>query len=134
MRIHRLRLSGPQKSSVQEELDLDMATNFSVHVPIARQDGGWHGVAADGAEARHGSATFAQQSPILSSEALTQFALLARGKHVALLLAKPKTGRRGRFVVLSRTFIAEIMSDLLEGRIKSESMCLDAGNCRKMLN
>ncbi|CAE7826600.1 ylyB [Symbiodinium sp. CCMP2456] len=59
----------------EEHSELDLSKDFSVHVPIARHMGGWHGVAADGAQA------------------LTQFAVLARGEKVALLMARPLTGR-----------------------------------------
>ncbi|CAE6973683.1 unnamed protein product [Symbiodinium sp. CCMP2592] len=59
----------------ESELDLSKDKDFSVHVPIARHTGGWQAVNADGAQA------------------LTQFALLACGEQVALLMARPLTGR-----------------------------------------
>ncbi|CAE7436450.1 ylyB [Symbiodinium necroappetens] len=59
----------------EDDSELDLSKDFSVHVPIARHVGGWHGVATDGAQA------------------LTQFAVLARGEQVALLMARPLTGR-----------------------------------------
>ena len=37
---------------LQDDSELDLSKDFSVHVPIARHVGGWHGVATDGAQAR----------------------------------------------------------------------------------